>query len=238
LSNTIERRFGKVWLLPATILGLAAFAPAMFASPCMDESLSTYDTAGFTCTIDGYTLSDVTFSESGGADLPDSEITVVPSITSSGFQFEFEGDFTDSSMTNTAYYIVQYELDPVFPKVNGIDIGLGPADPPTLYGQFCGDGTISSTFDPTHPLDFTCTAGGEPAVLEVVGNNESDSENFATQVTNVDSQLILQLDCDSTAASFSGGVLLATPEPSLLALLIPGLIGLLLMGRKRLASAR
>jgi len=215
----------------------------MLASPCATASLSTYDTVGFTCTIDGYTLSDVTFSESetGGASLaPDTDITVNPLTTANGFVFQFESeDFTDDSATmGTEQYIVQYELDPVFPEINGIDIDLGPADPATLYGQFCGDGTITSTFDPSLPLNFTCSEGSSSAILEAVGNNVYDSQNFPSQVTSVDSELILQLDCDSSTQYFEGGVILATPEPSLLALMIPVLIGLLLLGRKRLASVR
>src|SRR5271154_5471872 len=85
------------WTLPLVAFGLTLFAPALFASsvlPCALGTIASY--VGSTCTIDGYTVTDFTFSElsSGGAPLlRSSQIIVDPSVNSSGISFQFLGDF-------------------------------------------------------------------------------------------------------------------------------------------------
>jgi hypothetical protein len=243
LNGRVTSRFGDSWPLPLTIAALALFAPAVFAAPCEVAPLTTYEAAGFTCTIDGYTLSDLTFTSSstGGAPVaPDSDITVNPFIDSSGYVIQFESDDFVNDTSGTAEYIAQYELDPVFPRINGIDMDLGPADPPNLIGQFCGNGTFTGPFDPSNPTTVGCEgtdpSGIFPLALGPLDTNNSDvSGDFPIPVTDVDNRLILQLEGPSSAQWFEEGISLTTPEPSMLALLIPGLVGLLLLG-KRLAE--
>ena len=245
-SNEILSRCARVWWYPVAVLGVSLFAPAMFASPCEVAPLTTYEATGFTCTIDGYTLSDLTFSSSstGGAPLAtDSEITVNPFLDSSGYVIQFESDDFTNDTSGTAQYIAQYELDPVLPRINGIDIDLGPADPPILIGQFCGNGAFTGPFDPSNIASDcmgTDPAGIFPLTLGPLNTNNSDvGMDFPIPVTSVDNRLIMQLDGPSSAAYFEEGVsLVTTPEPSLLALLIPALFGLVLLRRKRLASVR
>jgi hypothetical protein len=245
-SNEILSRCARVGFYPLAVLGVSLFAPALFASPCEVAPLTTYEASGFTCTIDGYTLSDLTFTSSstGGAPLAtDSEITVNPFLDSSGYVIQFESDDFTNDTSGTAQYIAQYELDPVLPRINGIDIDLGPADPPVLIGQFCGNGTFTGPFDPTN-IATSCmgtdTEGIFPLTLGPLNTNNSDvGMDFPIPVTSVDNRLIMQLEGPSSAAFFEEGVsLVATPEPSLLALLIPALFGLVLLRRKRLASVR
>ena len=48
-------------------LGLTFVAPALFGSPAavpVTASVTTYQAAGFQCTIEGYTFEDFTFSDS------------------------------------------------------------------------------------------------------------------------------------------------------------------------------
>ncbi len=244
-NNGVQSKCSRVWLAFLAALGLTLFVPAMFASPCEVAPLTTYEASGFTCTIDGYTLSDLTFgsTSTGGAPVaPDSDITVNPFIDSSGYVIQFESDDFVNTTTGTAEYIAQYELDPVFPKINGIDIDLGPTEPAILIGQFCGNGFFTGPFDSsdiTTSCEGTDTAGIFPLTLGPLDTNNSDvSGDFPIPVTSVDNRLVMELDGPSSAAFFEEGVSLVTPEPSMLALMIPALLGLLVLGRKRLASAR
>jgi len=72
--------------------GLTLLAPALFGDPCGQATVATYRAAGFQCTIDGYVLEDLTFSDSetGAATLlSDSEIVLTPSIVPDGISFQF-----------------------------------------------------------------------------------------------------------------------------------------------------
>jgi len=198
---------------------------------------------GSTCTIDGYTVTDFTFSElsSGGAPLlRSSQIIVDPSVNSSGVSFQFLGDFNVPS--GNAQYIVQYELDPLLPQVPGIGINLGPNDPVTLTGQFCGNGMLSGPYIAGQPTVCTGTSvpGIYPATLQITGNDTSASTLFPTLVTDLDSRLILDLCGPSSTQWFGTNVEVdgsSVPEPSTTLWLVPAMFGLVWLRKKRLAKA-
>ena len=234
-------------------LGLIFFAPAMFGSPlpCGVATVATYDAAGFECTIDGYLLEDFTFNdyETGGATLlSDSSILLTPSTSRDGILFNFspvsEPNFaTDAGQT--AEYIFQYELDPVLPRVTGTSIDTGPNDPVTLTGQFCGNGTVL----PISPLPYAgqptyCTGNGAvyPAKLQISGESQFAAQTFSTVVTDLDTQLILDLSGDSSVPFFESGVDVIgsgspVPEPSTALWLVPGMLALVWLRKRTLAKA-
>lgn len=239
-TGSIRRRF---WLFPLAIFGAALLAPGLFADAipaCSSGTVASY--VGYACTIDGYTLEDFSFSSSSTGDatlLSSSDITVDPTVTSSGISMQFLGDFNVSS--GTAEYIVQYELDPVLPQVSGISIDLGPSDPVTLTGQFCGNGTFSGPYAAGYPTSCTGTdpSGIYPATLETTGNNTSANALFPMMVTDLDSRLVLDLDGPASVTSFGSTVDLASaPEPSSALWLVPAMLGLAWVRKKRLANSR
>jgi len=232
-------------------LGLIFFAPAMFGSPilpCAQATVSTYDAGGFQCTIDGYTLEDFSFSNSttGGAPLLSaSDIVLTPSTTSGGMLFVFSP--AEGSEFNVpegdAQYIFQYELDPLLPQVMGTSIDTGPNDPVTLIGQFCGNGTVAPyvSGDPTS-CSGTNTSGIFPKELEVTGNDQSATGNFPVLVTDLDTQLILNLDGPASIQFFETGVNIvgtgnAVPEPSTALWLVPGMLALAWLRKRAIAKA-
>jgi hypothetical protein len=230
-------------------LGLTLFAPMTFASPCATATISTYDSESFTCTIDGYTLEDFTFGEfeTGGATLlSDSQIILTPTTSPGGMLFTFspasEPNFEDGA-GQTEEYVFQYELDPVLPKVTGTSIDTGPNDPVTLTGQFCGNGTVL----PISPLPYAgqptyCTGSGAvyPVLLQVTGDSQTASQTFSTAVTDLDTQLILDLDGPASVPFFQSGVVVPsspTPEPSTALWLVPGMLALGWLRKRSLAKA-
>jgi hypothetical protein len=233
----------RKWLVPLAAFGLTLFAPLLFGSPiplCTSGTVASY--VGSTCSIDGYTLEDFTFSDSstGGAPLLDpSVITVDPSVNSSGISFQFLGDFNVPS--GTAEYIIQYELDPQLPQVNGIDIDLGPSDPVTLTGQFCGNGTFAGSYVAGQLTSCTGTdpSGIFPVTLQTTGNNTSAGASFPVLVTDLDSRLVLDLDGPASVTSFGSNVgISSVPEPSTSLLLAPGMLGLLWLRKRFLTTNR
>jgi len=190
-------------------------------------------------------LEDFTFtqSETGGAPLlSDSEITLTPSTPSGGMLFQFspaEGFEFSVPSGGEAQYIFQYELDPALPQVLGTSIDTGPNDPVTLIGQFCGNGTVEPYVagNPTS-CSGTNPAGVFPTELEVTGNNQSASRNFPVPVTDLDTQLVLDLDGPADIQYFDAGVTTNTvPEPSTALLLVPGMLALAWL-RKRCAKTQ
>lgn len=243
-NNRTAFKGQRIWLFLLAGFGLTLFAPGLFASPvpCSEATVASYDTAGFQCTIDGYTLEDFSFSDSSTGDAPlltSSQITVDPSVTATGISVQFLGDFNVPS-GRTAEYIVQYELDPVLPKVTGIDVDLGPSDPVTLTGQFCGNGTFSGSYVPGVPTGCTGTdpSGIFPATLVTTGNNTSANAIFPVPVTDLDTRLVLDLDGPGSTTSFgSTASLSSVPEPSSLLWLAPAFVALVCL-RRRFANAR
>jgi hypothetical protein len=231
-------------------LGLTFVASSLFGSPlpCPTAPVTTYQAAGFQCSIEGYTFEDFTFSDSetGGATLlPPSEITVNPTFsTPDSVAFQFFGAFSAAS-GQTEEYIVQYELDPVVPRITGQGIDLGPNDPVTLTGQFCGNGMLVGPFAAGSPT--TCSgsnsAGIFPLTLVTTGNDTTASGLFPVTATTVDTRLVLDLTGPSSATFFgtNADVIPApssVPEPSSLLWLAPGLFAMLWLGKKRLTNGR
>lgn len=265
MSNSTTRFFGKtIWLLGVVTLGLT-FLPSAFAASndipvCGAASLAIYDASGFACTLGVYTLDDFTFSSSqtGGATLAtDSQIIVDPtgsSPTTLSVQFSTPGGFTAAS-GQTAEYIVQYNIDPLLPMITGGDVDLGPNDPVTLTGEFCGNGTIVSA-PSTDPTVFPTCMGNDvsgifPEKLQLMGSANGPSSvgfQFPSTVSTLDTRLILDVtgpggaDSFGSVANVTGGgpsssSSTATPEPSATFLMAPALLGIAWL-RKRLQAAK
>jgi hypothetical protein len=221
-------------------LGLTFVASTLFGSPlpCPTAPVTTYEATGFQCVIEGYTLEDFTFSDSetGGATLltPD-EITVNPTFsTPSSVAFQFFGAFSAAS-GQTEEYIVQYDLDPVLPRVTGQSIDLGPSDPVTLTGQFCGNGMLVGPYVPGSPTNCsgTNTAGIFPLTLQTTGNDTTVSAPFPVTATTVDTRLILDLTGPSSATFFGTNAdIIPTPEPSTSLWLAPGMFAMMWLRKK------
>jgi hypothetical protein len=231
-------------------LGLTCVASTLFGSPlpCVTAPVTTYEAAGFQCTIEGYTFEDFTFSDSqtGGATLltPD-EITVDPTLsTADSVSFQFRGAFSAAS-GQTEEYIVQYELDPVVPRITGQGIDLGPNDPVTLTGQFCGNGMLVGPFAAGSPTNCSGTnsAGIFPLTLETTGDDTTASALFPITATTVDTRLILDLTGPSGTTFFGTNADViptpsSVPEPSSLLWLAPVMFAMVWLRKKRLANGR
>jgi hypothetical protein len=242
----VELSGQRVLLAFLFTLGLTLVAPGLLASPCPVASLATYQTLG-TCTIEGFTFEDLMFSDSqtGGATLlTPSQITVNPTFsTPNSVSFQFYGNFS-SAADQTEEYIVQYELDPVLPQIVAQGIDLGPADPVTLTGQFCGNGTLVGTYAAGSPTTCSGTnpSGIFPLTLAVTstdGSFQAKSSAFPMIATDVDTRLILDLNGQSSTTYFgTNAELTGVPEPSTSLWLAPGMLGLFWLRKKWLANAR
>jgi hypothetical protein len=227
-----------------------AFVKPVFSDPipaCGIATLATYDAAGYECTLGDYTLNDFTFSAMGSAELlSDAQITVDPTgstPTTISFQFSSPGGFT-AGPSQTAQYIVQYNMDPLLPMIPGGIIDLGPNDPVTLTGEFCGNGMLFSAPN-TDPSTFPTCLGNNPsgifpAKVQLMGTGGSSSAGFQFPmlVSTVDTRLILDVNGPGGADSFgavidvTGGGPTATPEPSASFLVAPAMLGLVWLGKR------
>jgi len=245
-----ERRFGLLLIL---VLACLAYVPALHASEtgqiplCGPNSLAVYLEEG-SCTIGDYTLKNFTFISSGTGEpvlLSPSQIMVDPTgstLTSIALQFSADGGFHVDS-NQTAEYIFHWNLDPFFPSIGGPFIDLGPNDPVTLTGEFCGDGLLSS--DPgAQPVSCTGSAptGIFPVRLQIVGTGDPStvSDRFPSLVTTMDNRLILDLNGPADVDSFgwTGTVTpVESPEPATWILLVSGLLALPWL-RKKLPARR
>ena len=246
-----------MWLLAVVILALVFVTPG-FSDPiptCGAALLSTYDATGFECTLGVYTLDDFTFSAMGTAELlSDSQIMVDPTgSTPTTISFQFSNAVSPSTgftagANQTAEYVVQYNMDPLLPMIPGGIIDLGPNDPVTLTGEFCGNGMLFSPPN-TNPSTFPTCLGNDPSgifpgkvQLMGTGGSSSTAFQFPKLVTTVDSRLILDVDGPGGTNSFgavidvtSGGPA-ATPEPSAVFLVAPAMLGLVWLRKKVQAS--
>jgi hypothetical protein len=229
-------------LLFALCLTLLASGLAASPLPCAVASVTTYQAEGFQCTVEGYTFEDFSFSASqtGGATLltPD-QITVNPTFsTPNSVSFQFFGDFV-SLAGQTEEYIVQFELDPLLPHIVGEGIDIGPADPVTLTGQFCGDGMLVGPYVAGNPTNCSGTAptGIFPTTLQTTGDGTFASGNFPHVVTDVDTRLILDLSGASNTTYFGTNAnITAAPEPSSALWLVPGMFALGWLRKRQLVN--
>jgi hypothetical protein len=242
-----------MWLLLVFAFGFTLLAPALFASPlpCVVDSFADYQVQG-QCMLGNYTLNGFTFDSSatGGANLLGaSQITVDPTgSTPTGLSLRFStpGGF-QVAQSQTAEYIFRFTLDPILPDIGGPVIDLPPDDPVTLTGEFCGDGTLYSgpKVQPVVCIG-SASSGIFPARLQIAGSSigASQSYDFPQLVTMVDNRLILDLtgpahvDYFDWRANVTGGGPSSVPEPSTALLLMPALLALPWLRKRRLANGR
>src|SRR5229473_1767111 len=137
----------RIWLLPVFAFGFALLVPGLFGSPlpCVVDSFADYQSQG-QCMLGDHTLNGFTFDSfaTGGANLlTASQITVDPTgstPTALSLRFSTPGGF-QVGPGQIEEYIFRFGLDPILPEIGGPIIDLGPNDPVTLTGEFCGDGT-------------------------------------------------------------------------------------------------
>jgi hypothetical protein len=243
----------QMWLIPVFAFGLTFLTPALFGSPCGVTSLATYTGSEFQCTLGSFTLEDFTFSSSSTGDatlLSPSQIMVDPTgSTLTTLSVQFSGDFS-VTQGQMAEYILAFEVDPVLPKISDPSIDLGPNDPVTLTGEFCGNGTLFS--DPnTDPTVLPTCLGDDPsgifpAKLQIVGSGPAATQTyqFPQLVTTLDSRLILDLDGPASVGTFgttigvTGGGPSPVPEPSTSLFLASGLLGFVWLRKRWLANGR
>lgn len=246
------------------LLGAALFTQALFGSaiPCATASYADYEAQG-QCMIGDFTLFGFTFANSSipaqGASgapimLSAAQVLVDPTgsnINSLSLRFSAAGGFNVGA-GQFAEYVFRYEIDPVLPLIDSQAIDLGPNDPVTLIGEFCGNGTLASS---PNAVPVSCTgsnpSGIFPARLQITGpssTSQSQSFLFPVPITTEDVRLILDLEgrgtTDGAHVDFFGsdtgvtsGGIVSTGEPSTTWLALIGVLALsCCVARKRLRA--
>lgn len=190
-----------------------------WAGTCAIGTLAIYDTAGFSCTLDGFTFSNFSYSASasGGASAPDAAGVAVTPITGTetGLQFNAawivgSGQTEDAAIgyTVTCPSCITDLVLTMTGAATGTGIG-GVAEQagalPSLGVSTGGPSSASETFAPVSSLSVTKDIG------------VSGGANGTAHISVVDNL-------------FSRT---AIPEPSLL-LVCTGLLGLIPLARRRL----
>lgn len=225
-------KLGHVWMLPLAVFALGVFAPGMSAQSlptCAPGTLAYYETeygegTGGACTIGGYTLEDF-MSYSGGTAtniLSPSQILVDPTVTSEGISVQFAATEGNSFLilSGDAYYDIDYFMDPLLPTIQGTEIDLGPNDPVSLIGTFCGGGQFSEDYYCGGP-EYTLTTGSD-----TLSRGSTASGTFPTPQTLLDTNLDLELDCTGADVLYFGSTADTVPEPSMALVLPIMLVGL------------
>jgi hypothetical protein len=97
----------KLLFLTTFVLGVSCSAWATTACPTTPTSLSTYDTSGYTCTVDDLMFSGFQYVFGGGTSVPDADISVTPVMgTETGLTFDYiwaagTGESLDSDIIYT-----------------------------------------------------------------------------------------------------------------------------------------
>ena len=246
----------RMLLAAAVVFGLAYMAPTAAAGPmqCGVASLSTYIASGYTCTLGDYTLQDFTFSSSGYNLLTADQITVDPTgSTPTTINFQFSGDFSVPT-GQSSEYIIGYYMDPILSPIISSTLDLGPNDPVTLTGEYCGNGNLYSMANNNPEVEPTCIGtnpnGIYPAKLQLLGSGApaSTTYTYPVNVSTLDTRLILDLNGPATVDSF-GSIATVTgggpdfsnsnsnpsqvPEPSTAIWVVPGMLGLAWFRKRR-----
>jgi len=220
----------KASLLAALVLGLSSLAEAgpVPAVACSMDTLSTYLTPGFSCTIGTLSFSDFTYSSAafGGATaVPAAGITVTHITgTEDGFQFEAPWSVSSSQGEDSA---IGYTVTATGSTIS--DVVLGMAGFAVAHG---GDVAVGETLE-SPPLSLLVFANQ-------TGTQASDSITglTSTSLTVVKDIALAGNDGVATLSIVDNefsvkGVGRSTPEPSSILLFGAGLVGLAGYFRRR-----
>jgi hypothetical protein len=232
----------RIWPVAAFALGVTLFTPALFGGTCVTGTLESYESEGanYDCGLGpgvGYGVEVTEFEASGTGALTSDEIKVTPTFIDGTISLTFSAehcfDFATSPGDTDVYTIDYMLLDPELPKIKSTSADTGPGDPVLgLAVDLCGSGTLDSGGD-------ACVSGGDYENFGISGNNSSNGVTYpATGETSLDTRLILTLDPCESIRNFSASDTLATPEPSSLLWLTPGLLAIGWLRKKRLANGR
>ncbi|MBI3678990.1 MAG: hypothetical protein HY235_01060, partial [Acidobacteria bacterium] len=113
--------------------GVQAFALPL----CALAQLTTYTTAGFTCTLGQFTAKSFVFSQTGPG-VPPNQITLVPVVLPDkvGFKFVTDPNF-DVTTTDLVTYKLNFFLDPPPDIIRGGEIDLDPSGEVSLQTSYC-----------------------------------------------------------------------------------------------------
>jgi hypothetical protein len=239
--NRLESIGQRIWPAAAFALGVTLFTPALFGGACVTGTLESYEYGGanFDCGLGpgvGYGVEFTEFDTSGAGALTANEIKVTPTLMGNTMTLTFSPEQWHEFATgngDTDVYTIDYALlDPTLPKIKSTSANTGPGDPVLgLNVDLCGSGTLDSGGD-------ACADGGDYENFGVSGNNNFASAQYPTAETSLDTRLILTLDPCESIQYFSASDTLATPEPSSLLWLTPGLLAIAFLRKKRLANGR
>ena len=205
--------------------------PSLFAAACAPALLSVYDTSGFTCQVNAYTVKDFVYSQISGTILiPDTAITVTPvfGVNTLGLQFS-SNQFTVSG-TDTAKYLLAYTWDPG--DIRGFTDFLD-TDPPVFPGlakistDLCEDAAFIGPLCSMTTANVTVSDNGVTLI-------HSASVAFSPSIGTVGVRNTIELDGNGASAvftSFTNDLVVPEPATSIGCLLALGLLGLRLRRR-------
>jgi hypothetical protein len=231
----------RIWPAAVFALGVTLFTPALFAGTCVTGTLESYESGGanYDCGLGpgvGYGVELTEFEASGTGALTSSEIEVTPTFIGNTISLTFSPEcwyeFATSPGDTDVYTIDYTLLDPPLPKIVSTSADTGPGDPVlSLDVDLCGSGTLNSG-------GTGCASGGDYESFGIAGNNNFNSATYPTGETSLDTRLILTLNPCESIQDFSATDTLATPEPSGLLWLTPGLLAIAWLRKKRLANGQ
>lgn len=211
---------------------LLVICPALgLAGPvCTTTTLDNYEALSSGCTIGSLTVKDFTYSfVSGSATIPNTSITVTPSIGSNTLGLIFSSPDFSVTGSASAVYLLAYTWDPG--DIRSLEDILNANSP-----VFPGLAKIT-TVD-CEDAAFSGSSCGTSTDMIVVSDNgvtlsSPVSVSFAPPVGTLGMRNTIELDGNGASSQFTSFEnLLTVPEPSTIGVGL--LIGLLLFGRLRL----
>ncbi len=231
---------------PLVVLTLIALSAAANASVCTTNTLTSYDTSGFTCQVGAATASDfsaVLVSAFGGTPNSTDAVTVVPTGGMNNPGFSFNASYNASGLLATDSLTLVYELTVpngqsltaaslslTNPAVSGLGT-LVAGELLCLNGQFILDictggvqvdvGTLSSALGNLNTV-LTLTLGNQPV----------------TELGVLKTISLAGLGGSASASGLNNGYTIVgtqTPEPSSMVLMGSGLLGLASLRRRWLS---